>query len=70
VRKPLSVLAALVLAAAAVTASAAAAAGASTGPTSVTFTISTGVLSLTAPDTASFGTVTLGALSVSGSLGS
>jgi hypothetical protein len=51
------------------TASAAGAAGASTGPTSVTFTVVTGTLSITTPDTANFGTTTAGASSVSGSLG-
>jgi hypothetical protein len=68
-RRPLSVLLAFVLTLAALTASAAGAAGASTGPTNVTFTVVTGTLSLTAPDSVSFGTTTAGASSVSGSLG-
>ena len=69
--RPLLVLLALALALApaAVTASAAAAAGASTGPTTVTFTVATGSLSITTPDAVSFGTASVGASSVSGSLG-
>jgi hypothetical protein len=65
----LSVLLVFALAPAAVTASAAAAAGASTGPTTVTFTVATGSLSITTPDAVSFGTAAVGAPSVSGPLG-
>ncbi|HEY2238855.1 MAG TPA: hypothetical protein VGI21_08695 [Streptosporangiaceae bacterium] len=68
-RRPLFVLLALALAPAAVSVSAAAAAGASTGPTTVTFTVQTGSLSITTPDSVSFGTASIGATTVSGSLG-
>jgi hypothetical protein len=68
-RRPLFVLLALALTPAAVSVTAAAAAGASTGPTTVTFTVQTGSLSITTPDAASFGTAAIGATSVSGSLG-
>jgi hypothetical protein len=69
-RRPLFVLLALALTPAAVSVTAAAAAGASTGPTTVTFTVqSTGSLSITTPDSTSFGTASVGATSVSGSLG-
>jgi hypothetical protein len=69
-RKPLIALAALALVPAAVSVTAATAAGASTGPTSASFTLTqTGSLSISTPDSVSWGSVPVGTATVGGSLG-